>query len=272
MTAEIQHDLEENTVDTAVEEVVETTEEVVEEQSSIDVDALFSGEDLSEEYKSQAKAIFEAVVAERVKENTAKLQEEFDAKFEEETNTFAEGLVSKVDEYLEYVVSEWMEENKLAVERGIRAEMVEDFMVGLKNLFVEHYVEIPEDKVDVVENFANEVESLKGELDKAVSENSELAEQLKTLKKEKVIEQVSEGLTEVQVEKFKSLSENVEFESEKDYTEKAEMIKKKYFTEASEETSEKESLVEDATEELSEATVSPLMQRYVQNLSRIVKS
>lgn len=272
MTAEIQNELEENTVDATVELEVETTEEVVETQEeSISVDELFAGDDLSEEYKSKAKAVFEAVVSERVKEATVQMQEEFDAKLEEQTEEFAEGLVSKVDEYLEYVVSEWMEENKLAIESGIRSEMVEDFMVGLKNLFVEHYVDIPEDKVDVVENLATEVESLKGELDNAISENAKLNEHVASLKKEKVVEQVSEGLTEVQVEKFKSLSENVEFNTEEDLQEKLEMIKEKYFTESTKESSEKESMVEDSTEELVENNISPLMNHYVQNLSRIVK-
>jgi len=272
MTTEIQNEVEENTVDAAVEDVVEATDEVVEEQISIDVDSLFSGEDLSEEYKSKARSIFEAVVTERVKEVEQGLQEQFETKLEEEVESFSEGLVSKVDEYLEYVVSEWTEENKLAVERGIRAEMVEDFMVGLKNLFVEHYVEIPEDKVDVVENFATQVESLKGELDKAVNVNNELSEQLKSLKKEKVIEQVSEGLTEMQVEKFKSLSENIEFESDEDYSDKIEMIKQKYFDESKETSAEKESLVEDATEELVQTNLSASMEKYVHSLSRIVKS
>jgi hypothetical protein len=271
MTAEIQHELEENTVETAVEETTETTE-VVEEQSSIDVDSLFSGEDLSEEYKLKAKSIFEAVVTERVKEVTAGLQEEFDQKLEEEAEAFSEGLVSKVDEYLEYVVSEWMEENKLAVDHGIRAEMVEDFMLGLKNLFVEHYVEIPEDKVDVVENFATQVDSLKGELDKAVNTNNELAEQLRVLKKEKVVENVSEGLTEVQVEKFKSLSENIVFESEEDFTDKVKMIKQKYFSESNDNSSQATSLTEDSTEELTESLSSSSMNAYVNSLSRIVKS
>jgi len=273
MTAEIQTELEQNTVDATLEEV-ETTEEVAETQEeSISIDELFAGDDLSEEYKSKAKSIFEAVVATRVSDATSKLQEEFDTKLEEQTEEFAEGLVTKVDEYLEYVVNEWMEENKLAIESGIRGEMVEDFMVGLKNLFTEHYVDIPEDKVDVVENFATEVTSLKGELDNAISENVKLVEQLATLKKVNVIEQASEGLTEVQVEKFKSLSENVEFNTESDLVEKLELIKQKYFT-GSEETSSsvQESLVEDLTNEIVEDTTSPLMSSYVNNLSRQVKS
>jgi len=271
MTAEKQ-DLEENTVETSVEET-ETTETVVEEHSSLDVDALFADEDLSEEYKSQAKAIFEAVVEERVKETSLRLQEEFETKLEEQTETFAESLVTKVDEYLEYVVSEWLEENKLAVERGIRAEMVEDFMVGLKNLFVEHYVDIPEDKVDVVETFATEVESLKVELDTAINENATLVGELNSLKKMGILESVCEGLTEVQIEKVKSLSENVEFETESDFSEKMSLIKQKYFTEATEEETSPESLTEDATADLTEEPVySELMNRYIKNLSSITKS
>lgn len=278
MTTEVQQDLEENTVETSVEEIetgIESTETVVEdveEQNSIDVDALFADEELSEEYKSQAKAVFEAVVEERVKEKSLQMQEDFDAKLEEQTETFAEGLVTKVDEYLEYVVSEWLEENKLAVERGIRAEMVEDFMVGLKNLFLENYVDIPEDKVDVVEAFATEVESLKVELDTAINENVTLVSELNSLKKMDIVESVCKGLSEVQVEKVKSLSENVDFESESDFIEKMSLIKQKYFSEASEETST-ESLTEDVTSELTEEPVySELMERYIKNLSSITKS
>ena len=136
------------------EESAEEIAPVVNEDISSEVESLFAGDDLSEDYKTKAKAIFEAAVNAKIEERTSALEEEFENKLEEELVSFSEGLVSKMDEYLEYVVSEWMEENKLAVERGIKAEMVEDFMVGLKNLFTEHYVEIPEEKVDVVEAFA----------------------------------------------------------------------------------------------------------------------
>jgi len=146
--------------------------------TNADIAAIFSGEGLSEEFKSNAKSIFEAAILAKVSEETARLEEEFEAKLVEEVQSINENLVTKIDEYLEYVVTEWMEENQLAIETGIKAELAEDFMVGLKNLFVEHYVDIPEDKVEIVEEFAQQVEILESELDKAITDNVSLTEEI----------------------------------------------------------------------------------------------
>ena len=255
------------------EESAEEIAPVVNEDISSEVESLFAGDDLSEDYKTKAKAIFEAAVNAKIEERTSALEEEFENKLEEELVSFSEGLVSKMDEYLEYVVSEWMEENKLAVERGIKAEMVEDFMVGLKNLFTEHYVEIPEEKVDVVEAFAAEVETLKEELDKVVTENAELTGTITEMKKNSLTEELSENLSEVQAAKMKSLAENVEFVSEDDYREKLELIKQKYFAESFEDTSSQDALVEETElEQTEEKYIDPVMNHYVQSLSRIVKN
>jgi hypothetical protein len=209
------------------------SEEIVNEEIKVDVsediNAIFSGENLSEEFRANAKAIFEAAVVAKVNEQIEKLDTEYATKLEEETTAINENLVAKVDEYLEYVVSEWMEENKLSIESGIKAEIVEDFMTGLKNLFVEHYIDIPEEKVDMVEELAAKVETLEGELDKVVTENVNLNGQIGNYKKETILAQVSEGLTDVQSAKLKSLAENIEFVSEQDYKEKLNLTKKKYF-------------------------------------------
>jgi len=204
-----------------------------------DIDAIFSGESLSEEFKNNAKAIFEAAIFAKVEEATTALEEEYAEKLETEVASINENLVTKVDEYLEYVVTEWMEENKLAVEKGIKAELAEDFMIGLKNLFTEHYVDIPEDKVNVVEEFAEQVEVLESELDKAVTEVANLNAQINIFKKEHIVSEVSEGLSEVQFAKLKSLAEGIEFVSEQDYKEKLLLTKKKYFDESSQDTVKK---------------------------------
>lgn len=236
-----------------------------------DVDALFSGENLTEEFKTQAKAIFEAAVLAKVEEAKAELEEQVQQQVEEQAQAFTESLVTKVDEYLEYVVSEWMEENKVAVESGLKAQIAEDFMVGLKNLFTENYIDIPEDKVEVVEGMAEKVIELEYEVDKLVSEQRELAEELNFYKKEMIIAELAEGLSEVQAAKLKSLAENIEFVSEEDYSHKVSLTKKKYFeTKDAEDTAAPQSTSLDSEESLDES-YSPSMSRYMQSISRIVK-
>lgn len=239
---------------------------------STDVDSLFSGEGLSEEFKNNAKVIFEAAVLAKIEEHKIALDEEYATKLEEETTAFATNLVDKVDEYLEYVVQEYMEENKLAIEKGIKAELAEDFMLGLKNLFAEHYIDIPEEKVDVVAEFADKVEKLQEELDKIISEKKSLSEELSDLKKDKIVGQISEGLSEVQVEKLKSLAVGIEFVSEEDYKEKLSLTKKKYFTESTEEkvTATKNESLDSDVSTLDES-YSPVMNHYVKNISKFAK-
>lgn len=237
-----------------------------------DVDALFSGEGLSEEFKNNAKAIFEAAVLAKVEEEENQLEEEYATKLEEEINQFSTNLVDKIDEYLEYVVQEYMEENKLAIEKGIKAELAEDFMLGLKNLFTEHYIDIPEDKVDIVSEFADKVEKLQENLDKLIGEKKSLSDEINSLKKDLIVGEISEGLSEVQTEKLRSLAEGIDFISEKDYIEKLILTKKKYFAEVSEQTTttkKNESLDSDAST-LNES-FSPIMNHYVQNISKFVK-
>jgi SHS2 domain-containing protein len=239
--------------------------------TNADIAAIFSGEGLSEEFKSNAKSIFEAAILAKVSEETARLEEEFEAKLVEEVQSINENLVTKIDEYLEYVVTEWMGENKLAIETGIKAELAEDFMVGLKNLFVEHYVDIPEDKVEIVEEFAQQVEILESELDKAITDNVSLVEEINGYKKEKIVADISEGLTEVQLAKLKSLSENIEFITENDYKQKLLLTKKKYFDESdSDEVVTKSNQMDEETSTLEES-FSPVMSHYVQNISRTLK-
>lgn len=237
-----------------------------------DIDAIFSGESLSEEFKENAQAIFEAAIYAKVEEAVVALEKEYASQLDEEVESLNKNLVTKIDEYLEYVVTEWMEENKLAIEKGIKAELVEDFMVGLKNLFTEHYVDIPEDKVDVVEEYASTVDSLQEELDKIIGDKKSLTDELNGLKKIQIVREISEELSEIQTEKLKSLAEGIEFVSVEDYTEKLNLIKKKYFTESKdtkESVKKNESLDSDAAS--LDESYSPIMNHYVDNISKFVK-
>lgn len=249
-------------------EVKEKKEKVKE-----DIDAIFSGEELSEEFKTNAKAIFEAAVASRVSEIETDLQEQFDTKLNEQVDEIVSGIVDKVDEYLEYVVTEWVENNKVGIEKNLKAEVAEDFMVGLKNLFVENYIDIPEDKVDLVDEMAKKLQDAETDLDKKITENADLVAKLNGYKKEQAIHTVTEGLSEVQIAKLKSLAENIEFISEEDYKDKLALTKKKYFEAKNDEkttVSESKKDLDSADSELEES-FSPIMEHYVKNISKIVK-
>lgn len=238
-----------------------------------DIDAIFSGEELSEEFKTNAKAIFEAAVATRVSEIETDLQEQFDTKLNEQVDEIVSGIVDKVDEYLEYVVTEWVENNKVGIEKNLKAEVAEDFMVGLKNLFVENYIDIPEDKVDLVDEMAKKLQDAETDLDKKITENADLVAKLNGYKKEQAIHTVTEGLSEVQIAKLKSLAENIEFISEEDYKDKLALTKKKYFEAKNDEkttVSESKKDLDSADSELEES-FSPIMEHYVKNISKIVK-
>jgi hypothetical protein len=238
-----------------------------------DIDAIFSGEELSEEFKTNAKAIFEAAVTSRVSEIETDLQEQFDTKLNEQVSEIVSGIVDKVDEYLEYVVAEWTEEHKVGIEKNLKAEVAEDFMVGLKNLFVENYIDIPEDKVDLVDEMAKKLQDAETDLDKKITENADLVAELNDYKKEQAVHTVTEGLSEIQIAKLKSLAENIEFISEQDYKDKLTLTKKKYFeSKETEQTAVSESKKDlDSADSELEESFSPIMEHYVKNISKIVK-
>lgn len=238
-----------------------------------DIDAIFSGEELSEEFKTNAKAIFEAAVTSRVSEIETDLQEQFDTKLNEQVGEIVSGIVDKVDEYLEYVVAEWTEEHKVGIEKNLKAEVAEDFMVGLKNLFVENYIDIPEDKVDLVDEMAKKLQDAETDLDKKITENADLVAELNDYKKEQAVHTVTEGLSEIQIAKLKSLAENIEFISEQDYKNKLTLTKKKYFeSKETEKTAVSESKKDlDSADSELEESFTPIMEHYVKNISKIVK-
>lgn len=199
------------------------------EKMKEDMDALLSGENLSEEFVTKATTIFEAAVVARaeevIAEAEAQLQEQFDAAVEE----IKEDLAAKVDDYLNYMVEEWMKENQIAIEKGLRAEIVEDFIGGLRNLFVEHYIDIPADKVDVVEELTTKVTELEASLNEEINKSVELTKSLNEQKKIEAIYTACEGLSQTQVEKLKSLAENVEFTTEEEFAAKLSTLKESYF-------------------------------------------
>lgn len=193
-----------------------------------DIDALMQGEDLSEEFVQKATTIFEAAVMSRVQEIVEEMETEYEQQFDSALTELREDFATKIDDYLNYMVQEWMEENQLAIESGLRSEIVEDFIVGLRNLFAEHYIDIPEEKVDAVEELAGKVEELEEELNEQIQRSVELSKTINEYEKIQAVQAVCEGLTQTQVEKLKSLAESVEFTSEEDFTEKLNTLKEAY--------------------------------------------
>ena len=213
------------------DEVVEETEETVDEYDiEEDVDALFGGEELSEEFKEKARTIFEAALGAKVKEIQEALEAQYAAKITEATEELKGSLQERVDSYLEYVAQEWMVENELAVEQGLKTEMTESFLSGMKGLFEEHYVTIPEDKYDVLENMVDKLDEMETKLNEQIDKNITLNKRLAESSAQGILDQVSDGLADTQKEKLASLAESVEFESEQEYREKLETLKESYFS------------------------------------------
>ena len=215
---------------TTEEEVVseeETTEEYNVEE---DVNALLGGEELSEEFREKAKVIFEAALNSKVKEIQEALEVQYAEKLAEEKEGLKDTLTERVDAYLEYVCEEWMKENELAVEAGLKTEMTESFLEGMKGLFEEHYVTIPEDKYDVLESMVEKLDEMETKLNEQIDKNIDLNKRLAESTADSILDQISEGLAVTQKEKLASLAESVEFESEAEYREKLETLKESYFS------------------------------------------
>jgi len=219
----------------ASEEIKEeevSNEEVTEEDKidvTADVDALVKDEDLSEEFKSKAATIFEAAVNSKVKEAKMKMKASYDAKMKEEVEASKGELVEKVDSYLNYVVEEWMKENELALERGIKGEIAEDFISGLKKLFEDHYIDVPDEKYNVLEDQASKIEELQKNLNEEIQKNVELSKANGELKRQDIIDEMSSDLADTAKEKFNKLSEEVEYSNEEDFKKKVATIKESYF-------------------------------------------
>ena len=194
-----------------------------------DVDALVGDSDLSEEFKNKAATIFEAAIKSKVKAETVKLEEEYAKKLEENTESQKAELVEKVDSYLNYVVEEWMKENEIAIERGIKGEIAEDFISGLKKLFEDHYIDVPDEKYNVLEDQATKIDTLEKKLNEEIEKNVELHKHNGDLKRQDIIDEMSTDLADTAKEKFDGLVESVEYSTEKDFRNKVETLKESYF-------------------------------------------
>ena len=247
------------------EEVTETEEIVAEYNVEEDVNALLAGEELSEEFQEKARTIFETAINAKVATIREELETKYAEKFAEEVASAKESLAERVDSYLEYVADEWMSENQLAVESGLKSEMTESFLTGMKSLFEEHYVTIPEDKYDVLESMVEKLDDMETKLNEQIEKNITLNARLSESAADGILNDVSEGLAQTQKEKLASLAESVEFESEEQYRGKLETLKESYFTQKNVSTPAK-------TETLSEgvdsapASVSGSMDAYLRAL------
>ena len=248
------------------EEVTELPEITDEVDIDDDVNALLGGQELSEEFREKAKTIFEAALKSKVTELREAMEAHYEAKLVEEVEGMKDELIERVDSYLEYVADEWLQENALQVERGIRTEMTESFLAGMRGLFEEHYVSIPEDKYDVVENMVDKLDEMESKLNEQIEKNIAITKSLSEATGGNILSDVSEGLSTTQKEKLASLAEGVEFESEESYKEKLETLKESYFK-AAPKRSDSEVLNENAAS----PDVSGSMAAYIQALSHATK-
>jgi len=262
--------------ETAEEEVVseeETTEEDVVAEADInieeDVNALLGDEELSEEFKEKAKTIFEAALNSKVGELKEALEARYEAALLEEVVEIKSALTERVDSYLEYVSEEWMTENQLAVEEGLKTEMTESFLTGMKSLFEEHYVSIPEEKYDVLESMVEKLDDMETKLNEQIEKNIFLNKRLSESVADGIFDEISEGLAATQKDKLASLSESVEFESEAQYREKLETLKEAYFAKKTSLTAKTETLSEGVSNGYE--SYSPSMAAYLRTLGSTSK-
>jgi hypothetical protein len=238
-----------------------------------DVDALLNGEELSEEFRAKAETIFEAAVMTRVKAELARIEEEFESKLAEQVAQNTEGLVEQVDGYLGYIAEQWMTQNEIALERGMKSDILEGFIGGLKNLFEEHYIDIPEEKFDVLGEMESKIDELEAKLNEQVAANIELSKTLAESNRSEIVKTVSEGLTDTETEKFMSLVEELSYEDQASFETKVKTIRENYFTTKG--STEIKSVVTDApVEALTEekkVTLDPAMSAYAAQLNKLNK-
>lgn len=236
-----------------------------------DIAAMFAGEELTEEFKESASTLFEAALTARMNLETVRIEEEAVEKLAEEVETIKEEMTSKIDQYLDYVVEQWIEENKLAIETSIRTQVAEDFMEGLRNLFAESYINVPDEKIDVIGELHSQIEELEAKLDESINTQLELQSVIDEATQEATFDEVSEGLAATQVEKLRTLAEGIEFSDAESYAKKLNIIKDKYFTEGKKVVST--GVIAEEAEELTEqaAPVPAHMAHYTSAISRTVK-
>lgn len=249
--------------------ITEPTEIQYEADFSADLDALVQDEaTLSEEFKEKAEVIFETAIKTKLAEEVDRLEAKYTEELEEEVSATKADLVEKVDSYLNYVVEQWMEDNQVAIQNGLRAEIAENFMEGLKGLFEESYIDVPESKVDLVDDLADTVEELEESLNETTAKVISMSEELEHFKRDTIIREATRGLAETQVEKLNSLVEDIDFEDEETFAKKVETVKESYFSKETVET--KVALGEDETEDYSEE-ISGSMANYISAIRKTHK-
>ena len=231
-----------------------------------DLNALVESEaTLSESFREKAEVIFEAALSSKLSEHVEHLEEQYETQLSEQVQQIQEELVEKVDGYLSYVVESWVDENKLAIENGLRAEIAESFMSALHGVFTEHYIQVPEEKVDLVDGLADKVDELEEQLNTTVQRNIELSESVKQYAREAIIHEAAKDLSEAQAEKLKSLTEDIAFDSEDTFSMKVDTIKESYFKKQSVQAQSEEEQID---EETKHTEVSPLMEQYLSALKK----
>ena len=264
--------------ETSTEEVV-SEEEVVEEEiieddtPSIeeDIEALIAGEELSEEFQEKARTIFETAIKTKVAEMKEEVQKQYEESLTEEVANLKSELTERVDSYLEYVAQEWLTENQLAVENGLKTEMTESFLTGMKSLFEEHYVTIPEEKYDVLNSMVEKLDEMEDKLNEQINKNIALNKRLAESVADVILADVSEGLAVSQKDKLASLAENVEFDGEQSYREKLVTLREAYFSSNTGVQENKSETISEETEVTSHGEVSTMMESYLQTLNRVSK-
>lgn len=241
---------------------------------SADVDALMFGETLSEEFREKAATIFESAVVVRVKEEVARLEEEFEEKLAEQVDSITEGLVDKIDGYLDYVVEQWIEQNEIALESGIKADIMESFITGMKGLFEEHYIDVPEEKYDVLGEMEAKIDALEEKLDEQVERNIDLKKSLSEATRKEIVKTISKGLTDIEKEKFLALAEELTYDSEDSFQTKVQTIRENYFNGTKTTRSLVQSVVTDSpVDELNEDTqyqnIDPTVAAYVNAIKNL---
>ena len=269
--------------ETSTEEVVaeeETTEEEVVEEETVeddtpsieeDIEALIAGEELSEEFQEKARTIFEAAIKTKVAEMKEEVQKQYEVSLTEEVANLKSELTERVDSYLEYVAQEWLTENQLAVEHGLKTEMTESFLTGMKSLFEEHYVTIPEEKYDVLNSMVEKLDEMEDKLNEQINKNIALNKRLAESVADVILADVSEGLAVSQKDKLASLAENVEFDGEQSYREKLVTLRESYFSSNTGVQENKSETISEETDVTSQQEVSTMMESYLQTLNRVSK-
>ena len=259
--------------ETSEKEEVVAEEQVEEEKIDVeeDINALIAGEELSEEFQEKAKTIFETAIKSKIANLKTELQEQYEKSLVEEVSIVKKELTERVDAYLEYAADEWMSENQLAVEAGLKTEMTDSFLTGMKSLFEDHYVSIPEEKYDVLNSMVEKLDEMEDKLNEQVQKNVALNKRLAESSADVIFAEVAEGLALSQKEKFASLAESVEFESEENYREKLGTLRKSYFPENANVQRTESETISEGTETGRQVQSSTMMESYLQSLAKVTK-